>query len=374
MRVLVTGSAGFVGRNLVATLRLRPDTEVLTFDQGDDADRLDDLLDRADFIFHLAGVNRPPSDDDFAEVNTGLTERLTTSLAGLGKSTPILLTSSTQAELDNPYGRSKKDAEQAVAQYGEDVDAAVYVYRLPGVFGKWSRPNYNSVVATFCHNIAHGLPITISDPSHVIELVYIDDVVDSFMSRLEDVVPGVRTCSVERTFEVSLGELAARIKGIREMRETLMIPDFSDLLNRFLYATYTSYLPSDQFAYSLRKSSDERGWLTEFVKSPTFGQIFVSKTCPGKTRGEHWHHTKVEKFYVVSGQGRIAFRLVDGSGEFFEVAVDGERGQVVDIPTGYVHNIENTGSDDLITIFWASELFSSARPDTYYEKVRPDGA
>lgn len=370
MKVLVTGSSGFIGKNLCSALRLRDDVNLLTFNHDQSLDDLDKLILEADFIYHIAGVNRPESESEFTEGNTDLTKRIVSTLRSAGKITPLLITSSTQADLDNAYGKSKRAAEEIVFEWQRESSSPVYIYRLPGVFGKWCKPNYNSVVATFCYNIANGLPITISDPSHRITLTYIDDVIDDFTAHIEgDRSVHDTILNVSKTFEVSLGELSDRISNIHAIRTNLIIPDLSDLLNKYLYATYISYLPQDKFSYSLTKNSDQRGYLAEFVKSQQFGQIFVSKTKPGISRGDHWHKTKIEKFFVVSGSAEIAFRNKINDQDIIRYKVSGDEMQVVDIPVGYVHSIKNIGDTDLITIFWANELLDKERPDTYYEKV-----
>jgi UDP-2-acetamido-2,6-beta-L-arabino-hexul-4-ose reductase len=276
------------------------------------------------------------------------------------------LCSSTQAALDNPYGLSKRQAEEAVFDFGRETGASVFVFRLPGVFGKWCRPNYNSVVATFCHNIACDLPIAISDPAREIELVYIDDVVRAFIGIMDGRLPvsDGQYCLVEPTYRMSLGALAETIQGFRDSRVSLALPDMSDPFTRALYATYVSYLPADSFAYALTQRSDPRGELAELLKSPYIGQIFVSRTRPGITRGHHYHDTKVKKFVVLEGDAVIRFRHILG-GDVIEYPISGHEFRVVDIPPGYTHAIENAGQNDLIVLFWADEIFDSDIPDTY---------
>ncbi|HJW44384.1 MAG TPA: NAD-dependent epimerase/dehydratase family protein [Geothrix sp.] len=364
--VVVTGSQGFIGRNLVAALSTRPGVEVLTYDVEDAPEALAAHLGRADFVFHLAGVNRPPDPSGFTEGNVDLTERILDLLRKAGRPVPFLISSSTQAALDNPYGASKREAEARVRAYGQETNARVFVFRLPNVFGKWSRPNYNSVVATFCHNTAHGLPLDIHDPSREVTLVHVDEVVEQFLAAFEgsphrgpDGEPAVR-----RTFTVSLGDLADRIRRFPALRETREVPDVGDELTRLLYSMYLSYLPADRFAYALDTRRDPRGWLAEVLRGPAMGQIFVSVTRPGIARGNHWHHTKTEKFLVVSGEAVVRFRQLSGT-EILEYPVSGAEPRVVDIPPGYTHSITNTGTTDVITLFWASEPFDPGRPDTY---------
>lgn len=372
MKVLVTGSGGFIGRNLCSALELREDIELLEFNRNSSQASLTDYVSQADFIFHTAGVNRPQNDEEFTTVNTQLTEKIIDILREKQRNTPLLITSSTQATLDNAYGKSKLAAEEAILKWHKETNAPVIIYRLPGVFGKWSRPNYNSVVATFCNNIAHDLPITISDPSHVLTLAYIDDVVRDFISHLDSPQLSVEYPPITRTFEVSIGDLSERIYAIKNIRSDLIIPNLDDLLNKYLYATYVSYFKTDDFSYKLAKNSDNRGWLAEFVKSKNFGQIFISKTKPGISRGDHWHKTKIEKFLVVEGEAVVTFRNKTGDQDVISYNVSGDDMCVVDIPVGYVHAIKNIGNTDLVTIFWANELLDKENPDTYYEKVEPD--
>ncbi|GAA1328784.1 capsular polysaccharide biosynthesis protein CapF [Nonlabens tegetincola] len=352
-------------------MALREDVEVLTFTRDTPESELDGMVSAADFVFHLAGVNRPPVEKDFIDGNVGLTERLAASLEASKRPTPLLVTSSTQAALDNPYGRSKRQAEEIALSSGRERGAPVFVYRLPGVFGKWSKPNYNSVVATFCHNLVLGLPLEVHEPEHQLNLAYVDDVIGDFIQVLDSdlfvATQGFR--EVSRTFTVSLGDLRDRLESLHAMRDSLQVPALGDDLNRFLYATYTSYFEEDGFGYSLGKSVDDRGWLAEFVKSDAFGQIFVSKTRPGVTRGNHWHKTKIEKFLVVSGDAEITFRNKLNDSDVIRYVVNGDEARVLDIPAGYVHAITNTGSNDLVTIFWASEIFDPKSPDTFFEAV-----
>lgn len=371
MKVLITGASGFIGKNLCTGLSLRDDVEIITFTRDQSLDDLKDLVKQVDFIYHLAGINRPKSDDEFATGNTNLTKLIVDTLRQAGKKTPLLVTSSTQATQDNPYGKSKLAAEGFVFDWHKESGAPVFVYRLPGIFGKWCKPNYNSVVATFCHNIANNLPIQIANPSHVLTLAYIDDVIDMFMSHLDSKSSSdySQIQPITRTFEVTLGDLSERIRAIHAMRESLIVPDLSDLLNKFLYATYISYITTDTFDYTLTKNSDDRGYLAEFIKSKQFGQIFVSKTKPGISRGDHWHKTKIEKFFVVSGRAEITFRNKINNQDIIRYTIEGDEMRVVDIPVGYVHAIKNIGTDDLITIFWANELMDKDAPDTHYEKV-----
>lgn len=371
--VLITGAAGFVGKNLVAALKRRDDVRLILFDVNTEPVVLDAGLAEADLIYHLAGVNRPKDESEFVTGNTGLTEQMLARLADMGRTPTFVLSSSVQAELDNPYGKSKKAAEDAVLKFNKETGAPVCIYRLPGVFGKWSRPNYNTVVATFCHNIARGLEIIVNDPSRKMELVYIDDVIAAYLQHLDGAPdPARQRYSVGRTFRVTLGELADRIRRLHSIRETLTVPDLSDDLMKCLHATYLSFLPEDDFGYPVKLNTDNRGWLFELIKSEHFGQIFVSKTLPGITRGNHYHDTKVEKFCVIRGQGVIRFRRID-SDRILEYPVDDRAIRVVDIPPGYTHSIENNGEGEMICLFWANQIFAHERPDTYFNPVIKQG-
>lgn len=366
-KVLVTGGRGFIGRNLVAHLGQRQDVVVVAIDIEDSPEALAQAAAEADFVFHLAGVNRPKDVSEFDAGNRGLTEELLDLLAKRPVPPPVLLSSSIQAALDNPYGTSKRGAEEAVREYGLKTKASVYPFRLPNVFGKWCRPNYNSVVATWCHNTANGLPIQVNDPATELKLVYIDDVAAAFIAAMDgSMVPGADGfCSVPVVYARSLGEIAGLLDCFVQSRKTLVMPPLADDFTRRLYATWLSYLPPQDFAYPLDMKRDDRGWLAEFIKSPGFGQIFISRTKPGITRGKHWHHTKVEKFLVISGSALIRFRKLDSS-DIIEYPVDGDSLRVVDIPVGYTHSITNTGEGDLVTLFWADEIFNQSAPDTYF--------
>lgn len=367
--VLITGSEGFVGKNLNVSLQCRDDLRITCFDIQHNPSTLPALLSQADFVFHLAGVNRPQNLEEFRTSNTSLTAQICNHLAYSGKKVPLAITSSTQATLDNPYGVSKREAENAVFEYGRTTGAKVHVFRLPNVFGKWCRPNYNSGVATFCNNIANGLPIQVSDPNVVMNLVYIDDVVRAFVALLDGIVE-MRDgfCVVQPVHTMKLGDIVELIRSLRESRERRSIPYMADQFVKKLYSTYLSYLPEDQFSYPLKMNVDERGSFTEFIKTPDRGQVSVNISKPGITKGNHWHHTKTEKFLVVSGQGVIRFRKI-GTEEIIEYPVSGDKLEVVDIPTGYTHNISNTGESDMVTVMWCNEIFDPERPDTFFEPV-----
>lgn len=363
--MLVTGAAGFLGRHMVESLRRQPTVRVLEHDLGTAAADFEAALAHADAIVHLAGVNRPKDPAEFKAGNTDLTADICRRVRAGGRQPTIILSSSIQAALANPYGESKRGAETVLETWAREGGGRAIIFRLKNVFGKGCRPNYNSVTATFCHNIAHGLPITISDETKELELVYVDDVVAALTAAaLEPAgAPGAEHREVAESYQITLGELAAAIRRFKESRHTLVMPSFEAEFTRRLYATYLSYLEGADFAYSLEQRHDARGSLAEFVKSAHFGQIFVSRTNPGVTRGNHYHHTKTEKFLVVEGEAIVRFRPIWGGAEVAH-RVTGRDFRVVDIPPGYAHSIENVGPGELVTIFWASEIFDPTRPDT----------
>ena len=380
MNILITGAKGFIGKNLIAelnntkegkakTYRLTSDLNLFEFDTDTDPALLDGYSKEANFVFHLAGVNRPKDQAEFMEGNFGFTSLLLDTLKKHGNNCPVMLASSIQAELDNPYGVSKKAGEELLFNYGKETGAEVLIYRFPNVFGKWCRPNYNSAVATFCHNIAHDLPIQVNDPNVVMTLVYIDDVVKALLSALEGTpCKKGNFCKVSTEHQCTLGEIVDLIYSFKESRTTLQVPNLGDSFTKKLYSTYLSYLPQDKFSYPLKMNVDNRGSFTEFLKSPERGQVSVNISKPGITKGQHWHHTKNEKFLVVNGTGVIRFRKID-SEEIIEYFVSGEKLEVVDIPAGYTHNIENLGTSDMVTVMWVNEVFDKDRPDTYFEEV-----
>ena len=380
MNILITGAKGFIGKNLIAELNnikegkakgynLTSDLNLFAYDIDTDPALLNDYCKEADFVFHLAGVNRPKDQSEFMEGNFGFTLVLLDTLKKQGNNCPVMLSSSIQAELDNPYGISKKAGEDLLFEYGRETGAEVLIYRFPNVFGKWCRPNYNSAVATFCHNITHDLPIQVNDRNVQMTLVYIDDVVKELISALEGKPNRVgKFCKVPVEHRIALGKIVDLIYSFKESRKDLQVPDLSDALTKKLYSTYLSYLPEDQFSYPLKMNVDERGSFTEFLKSPDRGQISINISKPGITKGQHWHHTKNEKFLVVSGKGVIRFRKIDEE-KVYEYFVSGEKLEVVDIPVGYTHHIENLGETDMVTVMWVNEIFNPERPDTYFMPV-----
>lgn len=373
-KALVTGAKGFIGKNFVVALR-RAGGEVAEIDVESTPQDLVAGVAGAEVVYHLAGVNRPEHEEEYQDGNVGSLEAVLSAIerhlsAHSGSKRPfIVLSSSTQAEQDNPYGRTKLAAEKVLSAYAKRTGGPAVIYRLPGVFGKWCRPSYNSVVATFCHNIARDLPITVSDRANVLRLVYVDDVVKSFLNLLGAPQPGgCHFREIEPIFSTTLGEMADTLQKFRSSRRDLVVPDFANPFIKRLYATYLAYLPDGQFGYALDKKEDPRGALAELLKAPSFGQIFVSRTKPGVTRGNHYHDTKTEKFCVVEGEALVRFRHVQGK-EVTAYRVSGHEFRVVDIPPGYTHSIENIGVTDMVVLFWASEPFDSAKPDTYFMEV-----
>ena len=382
MNILVTGARGFVGRNLVSQLRniregkaknyaISPDLNVFEYDIDSNPAELDTYCKEADFVFNLAGVNRPKDQWEFMKGNFGFATTLLDTLKKYGNTCPVMISSSTQAALDNPYGESKRAGEQLMFDYAKETGAKVLVYRFPNVFGKWCRPNYNSAVATFCHNIAHNLPIQVNDPKVIMNLVYIDDVVDELIAALSEQENREGDyCAVSTVHTVTLGEIADLLYSFRESRNNLSVPCLADAFTKKLYSTYLSYLPKEEFGYPLKMNIDERGSFTEIIRTSDRGQFSVNISKPYITKGNHWHHTKNEKFVVVSGKGVIRFRSMnEPDAEVIEYFVSGEKIEVIDIPTGYTHNIENLGDTDMVTFMWCNECFDPDKPDTYFEKV-----
>ena len=371
--ILITGAGGFVGRNLVATLHAMGCRDLMLFEKDDTVETLADYCRRAAFVVHLAGINRPKDPSEFYSGNAGLTDTMLHLLEESGNRAPVLVTSSIQAALDNDYGKSKKQAEDAIFAHGKNTGAPVYVFRMEGVFGKWCRPNYNSVVATFCHNIARDLPIEVRDPAYELPLVYIDDVIACILDALQQGKSQRDEegyCRIHPVHRVTLGRLAELIRSFAEARKgSLAVPYLAQgSFEKKLYSTYLSYLPTDQFAYDLNMHCDDRGSFTEVLRTPERGQVSVNISKPGIVKGNHWHHTKNEKFLVVRGEGIIRFRRPD-SQEIIEYRVSGSKLQVVDIPCGYTHNIENVGSEEMVTLMWANECFDPDHPDTFYLPV-----
>ena len=381
MKILVTGAKGFVGRNLCAQLRNIRDgkarwyegvavEKIYEYDVDSAPEELEAWCRDADFVFNLAGVNRPKDPVEFMAGNFGFASTLLETLRRHGNRCPVMVSSSIQAALDNPYGESKRAGEELMFGYAKETGARVLVYRFPNVFGKWCRPNYNSAVATFCNNIANGLPITVNDPNAVLNLVYIDDVVDELIGALAGKEHRQGDfCVVPVTHTVRLGDIVDLLHSFKDMRDNLQVPDLGDAFTKKLYSTYLSYLSAEGFRYPLKMNVDARGSFTEIIRTPDRGQFSVNVSRPGITKGEHWHHTKNEKFLVVKGHGLIRMRKV-GTEEVVEFEVSGERLEIVEMIPGYTHSIVNLSeTEEMVTFMWANEAFDPGRPDTYFERV-----
>lgn len=375
MKVLITGANGFVGRNLQLHLRERSDVQVVCYNRDQHAGQLAALLDGVNFVFHLAGVNRPKDPREFATGNTDLTRELCKTVSEAARSTgsliPILYTSSTHAVLDNEYGRSKRNAECALMAAGLDPLVPIYLFRLPNVFGKWCQPNYNSVVATFCHNIARDLSIQIHDPQAALTLVYIDDVIEQFVKIMDGAAPMIGTdgfATVQPQYDTTVGELARLIRDFHETRRSLVIERVGTGLVRALYATYVSYLPIEAFAYDLPQYADHRGVFVEMLKTRDSGQFSFFTAHPGITRGGHYHHSKSEKFLVIKGHARFSFRHML-TNEVHCLETHGDKPQIVNTVPGWAHDVTNVGSEEMVVMLWANEIYDRANPDTIASKV-----
>ena len=382
MNILVTGAKGFVGRNLCASLNnikegkdhTRPDLkidEIFEYDVDSDLASLDEYCQKASFVFNLAGVNRPKEQGEFMKGNHGFVSTLLDTLKKYGNKCPVMLSSSIQAALDNPYGESKRAGEQLLFDYALETGANVLVYRFPNIFGKWCRPNYNSAVATFCHNIAHDLPIQVNDSTTVMHLVYIDDVVAELIDALEGKEHRKgEFCEVPMVHEITLGGIVDLLYQFHNQPQTLMIPEMpTGSFEKKLYSTYLSYLPKEKIAFPLKMNIDERGSFTELLKTRKCGQFSVNISMPGITKGQHWHHTKWEFFIVVAGHGLIQERRI-GTDEVLEFEVCGDRMEAIQMLPGYTHNIINlSDTENLVTLMWANEPFDPQYPDTFYETV-----
>jgi UDP-2-acetamido-2,6-beta-L-arabino-hexul-4-ose reductase len=367
MKIVVTGADGFIGKNLIARLYEVGHHDIVRITRTTGHADFMRQLQSADFVFHLAGVNRPLDPREFAEGNTSLTQAVCKALRG--RATPVAFASSTQAELDNPYGSSKRLAEEALLVHAQQDGARAYVFRLTNVFGKWARPNYNSAVATFCHNIARGQPITIHDPNAILKLLYVDDVVQAFLGLLDGSTPSgfMPAGPVHHT---TVGEVADTIRGFAFSRTSLVTDRVGTGLVRALYSTYVSHLPPESFAYQVPRHADPRGVFVEMLKTPDCGQFSYFTAHPGVTRGEHYHHSKTEKFLVIRGTAEFGFRHIV-TGEVHQLVTRGGEGTIVETIPGWTHNITNVGDDELIVMLWANEIFDRARPDTIAMKVKP---
>lgn len=370
MRVLVTGANGFIGKNLTLRLGELPGFEVSRFDRSDAPAALQGKVAGADAVVHLAGINRPRDATEYTTDNSNLTQVLCAAIQATGRLIPVLVASSIQAGSDSPYGQSKRCAEQSVTRLSLETGNPAVIYRLPNVFGKWCKPNYNSVVATFCHNIAKDLPIQINDPSSTLNLVYIDDVLEAIVDTLRNPSPGLRWGDVQPVYGITLGDLAGQIAAFKTCRTSLLSERVGQGLVRALYATYVSYLPPARFAYGLTRHGDERGVFVEMLKTADSGQFSFFTAHPGVTRGGHYHHTKTEKFLVIKGFARFGFRHVL-TNETCELRIHGDESKVVETVPGWTHDITNIGNDEMVVMLWANEIFDREKPDTIAMKVKP---
>ncbi|NOQ13741.1 MAG: NAD-dependent epimerase/dehydratase family protein [Methyloprofundus sp.] len=369
MQVLVTGSRGFIARNLLECLNRMEGISISTFSRDDTCESLRQKVQQSDFIFHLAGVNRPDSREEFYQGNCELTQRVITAARESGKRIPILMSSSTQVSRDNDYGKSKREAEIALENYATEQQTVAYIYRLPNVFGKWSRPHYNTVIATWCHNITRDLPIQVNDESAELSLVYIDDVIQQFVRHLDENRKSMTLyADISPLYIKTLGEIKALLFAFKSSRKELLLPRVGRGFERALYATYLSFLPADQFSYCLNGHKDQRGTFYEFVKTLDSGQVSISTTAPGITRGSHYHNTKNEKFLVIKGKASIKHRQIHGN-EVIEYLVSDQQMEVVEMIPGYTHDITNIGDSEMILLLWANETFDREAPDTYFLQV-----
>jgi UDP-2-acetamido-2,6-beta-L-arabino-hexul-4-ose reductase len=370
MRIAITGARGFIGRNLQVRLGELGHLDPVLVPHDTPQASLAPLLDGVDVVFHLAGVNRPQDPAEFSTGNHDFTQRLCEVLAGLPRAPKVVYASSTQAALDNPYGLSKRAAEDALLSYGKASGAAVHVFRLTNVFGKWSRPNYNSAVATFCHNIARGLPISVNDPGASLRLIYIDDVVRHFCALLDGEIVPSGLLEAGPVYDTTVGALAAQIRAFDTSRASMVTERVGTGLTRALYATYVSFLPLQSFEYEVARHADPRGVFVEMLKTPDCGQFGYFTAFPGITRGEHYHHTKTEKFLVIKGTASFGFRHIV-THEAHEIVTQGGDGRIVETIPGWTHNVKNIGDDELVVMVWANEIFDRQRPDTVAMKVAP---
>jgi UDP-2-acetamido-2,6-beta-L-arabino-hexul-4-ose reductase len=371
MKVLITGAGGFVGKNLRLHLGERKDVEVVLFTREHSVAQLPNLLQGVDFVFHLAGINRPQDPQEFVTGNVDLTQALCQAVGTIaiasGKKVPVVYTSSTQADLDNPYGLSKRGAESSLFELRREQGVPVHVFRLPNVFGKWCKPNYNSAVATFCHNIARDLPIQVNDPAAPVTLVYVDDMIERFVQLMDgaDAAQGADGfASVTPQYTTTVGELARQVQAFKDSRTSLATERVGTGLVRALYATYVSYLPPELFAYTVPQYGDPRGVFAEMLKTPDCGQFSYFTAHPGITRGGHYHHSKTEKFLLIKGQARFKFRHMQ-TGETHELLTSGDKAEVVETVPGWTHDITNIGTDEMVVMLWANEIFDREKPDTF---------
>lgn len=364
MNILVTGSNGFIAKNFIQFLSEQQEIKILSFNRQSSDEDLTDAVEKADWIVHLAGVNRPINEQEFIEGNISLTQKIANLLQESNKKTPVILSSSIHAELDNAYGQSKLGGEQVLLNLNKTQGNPVYICRLANVFGKWSRPNYNSAVATFCHNIANDLPILINDSGAVIRLVYIDDVVENFWRMIQGSYNSNQYFLIEPEYQITVGELAHIIKAFKNSRNTLTTLPVGTGLTRALYSTYLSFLQPSQFDYTVPKHGDERGVFVEMLKTPNAGQFSYFTAHPGITRGGHYHHSKTEKFLVIKGKALFKFKHII-TDEYYELKTSGEEARIVETVPGWTHDITNIGEEEMVVMLWANEIFNRERPDTY---------
>lgn len=368
MKILVTGANGFIGKNLISTLH-ENDYEIYKYDKADSLETLFEFTKDCDFVFNLAGVNRPQNNEEFYEGNTDFVATLTQYLKENNNNSPIVITSSIQVEMDNDYGKSKLEGENFLKEYGISTDTPIYIYRLTNVFGKWCKPNYNSVIATWCYNIQHNLPVQVNDPNVELELIYIDDIINSFLEVIDEEKGDlVQYRMVKPSYKRSLGEIHDLLYSFKKDTDSFFIPNLQSSFNQKLYSTFLSYKSEDQLSYTLKMNVDERGSFTEVLKSNTHGQVSINVSKPGIIKGNHWHHSKNEKFIAVSGAGVIRLRNIFDD-NIIEYNVSESVLEVIDIPPGYTHQILNTGDTDLVVLIWVNELLDKENPDTYYQEV-----
>lgn len=377
LKILITGSNGFVAKNIILSLEEKNDFDLVFYNRNNSFDQLEKLIITSDFIIHLAGENRPKNEIDFYNVNQGLTKSICEIAKHSKKNIPIIFFSSIQAKLDNSYGKSKKKGEELIIKYNKETGNKVYIYRPNGIFGKWCKPNYNSVVATFCNNIANNLPIKISDESNLLNIVYIDDIVKFVIKDLRDHFNSIDIkkseneviwVEVEPVYQITLGNLAKKIKSFRDSRTSLIIDNVGTGLDRALYSTYLTYLPKDKFSYEVKSHSDERGVFVEMLKTQDSGQFSFFTAYPGITRGGHYHHSKTEKFLVIQGEARYRFRNLD-TNEYLEINTKEDKNLIVETIPGWSHDITNVGKNNLIVMLWANEIFNPSEPDTFLSEV-----
>jgi UDP-2-acetamido-2,6-beta-L-arabino-hexul-4-ose reductase len=367
-KILVTGANGFIGKNLIIHLNELTDSEVICFGRNNNNDELISLINKSDFVFHLAGENRPKDISAFNEVNTELTKKICIAIEKTGRNIPLIFSSSSQVEKDNPYGQSKLAAEEAIKEYSRRSNNTVSIYRLPGVFGKWCKPNYNSVVATFCYNIARGLPIQVNDPNYNLQILYIDDLIRDFLANLEIKKSAITNGQISKVYNITLGSLAKQIKLFKDCRHNLIIENVGDGLTRALYSTYLSYLPKEDFSYEVPKYEDDRGTFVEMLKTKDSGQFSFFTIQPGHTRGSHYHHSKTEKFLILKGVAKLKFKHLI-SDDTYEITLKEGNTTIVDTIPGWVHNITNIGDSEAYVMLWANEIFDRNKPDTIAKEV-----